>query len=131
MPEDTSDTESALISNEWRAFTTGAVRDVFRGAWVNDPDRDALAGNELTITENYPGSDGGPAGGGVCTSPLEPNVATASIAPSTRQALPDTAPGETSAARTVTLTNSGGAPMTVSAPSRWWAATRCCASRAR
>jgi hypothetical protein len=47
LPDGTTDTESALISNEWRAFTTGAVRDVFTGAWVNDPDRDALAGNKL------------------------------------------------------------------------------------
>jgi hypothetical protein len=47
LPDDTSATESALISNEWRAFTSGAVRDVFRGAWVNDPDRDALAGNKI------------------------------------------------------------------------------------
>ena len=47
LPDGTSATESALISNEWRAFTTGAVRDAFSGVWVNDPDRDALAGNKL------------------------------------------------------------------------------------
>lgn len=36
-----------LIDNEWRSALTGAVRDSFKGVWVNEPARDALAGNKL------------------------------------------------------------------------------------
>jgi hypothetical protein len=105
----------------WTATYTGlSAADVTRAmngeSIINWLGRDALAGNELTITENYPGSDGGPAAGTVCTAPLEPGVAQVSLAPTTRQVFPDTASGSTSTtARTVTLTNSGAAPLTLGA----------------
>jgi hypothetical protein len=44
---DTPVAEHALISNEWRAFVAGAVRDVFRGQWVNHPAADDAAGNKI------------------------------------------------------------------------------------
>lgn len=48
LPADRVDTAAGpLITNEWRSALTGAVRDSFGGAWVNEPSRDALAGNKL------------------------------------------------------------------------------------
>ena len=44
---DTTPAEHALISNEWRGFIAGAVPDVFRGAWINEPSRDGAAGNKI------------------------------------------------------------------------------------
>jgi hypothetical protein len=36
-----------LISNEWRSALAGAAFDAFSGTWVNDPQRDIVAGNKL------------------------------------------------------------------------------------
>jgi len=47
LPEDIPDADRALISNEWRAFTSGAVLDAFGGTWVNEPARDSVAGNKI------------------------------------------------------------------------------------
>jgi glutathione synthase/RimK-type ligase-like ATP-grasp enzyme len=36
-----------LVDHEWRAAIFGTVLDAFRGRWINDPFRDALAGNKI------------------------------------------------------------------------------------
>lgn len=81
---------------------------------INYLGRDALLGNELTIMENGPGTDGGPADG-VCTAPLEADRPLASWTPG-NVAFGDVqfAPNlTTSAPEPVTLTNAGAAEMRV------------------
>ncbi len=95
---------------------TNAIGMVFPGAesravWLG---KNPLAGNELTIFENGPGVTGG-AAGAPCTAVFEGAIAlaridTASVNFPDTQFLPTIA---ISATQTVTLSNSGGVPMTV------------------
>ena len=93
---------------------TNTAGTVFPGAesrivWLG---RDPLAGTELTIFENGSGVSGGPSA--PCTAPAENLVAAASLAPA-GIAFPSTSfnPSATSATRTITLSNGGGAPLTL------------------
>jgi hypothetical protein len=36
-----------LVNNEWKAALLGFVFDGFKGTWINDPAKDAIAGNKL------------------------------------------------------------------------------------
>ncbi|MEA2622643.1 MAG: trimeric autotransporter adhesin, partial [Chloroflexota bacterium] len=81
-----------------------------RALWLG---RVPLALLESTIFENGPGVVGGPSA--PCLAPAETPVAAATFTP-TAVGFPGTAvttPATTSAARTITLSNAGGAPMTI------------------
>ncbi|MFG2111018.1 choice-of-anchor D domain-containing protein, partial [Micromonospora chersina] len=81
---------------------------------INWLGRSPGANNELTIFENGPGTDGGPAAGTTCTAPFEPNRPQASWAPTTLAFGDQSAtPATTSAARTVTFSNAGATPLVV------------------
>jgi hypothetical protein len=105
-------------SIRWTATYTGlAPVDVATAlpaeSIINWLGRSPLANNELTIFENGPGTDGGPAAGS-CTAPLEPGVPQANWAPN-QLAFGDqsAAPASTSAAKTVTFSNAGASPLVV------------------
>lgn len=83
-----------------------------RAVWLG---RSPLALTELTIYENGVGVVGGPAAG-VCTTPQELTGLSSLSAGSLTFA--DTTSGASSAAQTVTLSNVGGAPLTVSGIAR-------------
>jgi Abnormal spindle-like microcephaly-assoc'd, ASPM-SPD-2-Hydin len=75
--------------------------------------RSPLAGNEQTIYENGPGVTGGPAAITGCTpGPAQTPVPNAALSPTGLTFGPQ-AVGTTSATQSVTLTNTGGAPMHV------------------
>lgn len=105
-------------SANWTATYTGlgaaditrALGSESRGMWLG---RTPLAGNESTIFENGPGTDGGPAAG-FCVSPAEPNRPQASFTPtSVAFGNQSAVPATTSAVRTVRLNNVSTAVMTV------------------
>jgi hypothetical protein len=79
-----------------------------RAIWLG---RDPAALNEQTIFENGAGVVGGPAGLPGCTDVAETPAPGAAL--SAAPAFTDTTVGSTSAAQTVTLTNNGTAPLTV------------------
>jgi hypothetical protein len=117
-------------STKWTATYTGlTANDVLRAVGGTNPTgtvfvgaesrahwlgRFPLALTEATIFENGPGVIGGPSA--PCTAPAETPVAAASFAPASL-ALASTkflpAPAATSAAQTVTFSNGGGAPLTI------------------
>ncbi|NOT03029.1 MAG: choice-of-anchor D domain-containing protein [Anaerolineales bacterium] len=75
--------------------------------------RTPLIGNESTIFENGPGTDGGPSAG-FCISPAEPNRPQASFAPtSVNFGNQSAVPATTSALRNITLNNVSTATMTI------------------
>ncbi|NUR15257.1 MAG: choice-of-anchor D domain-containing protein [Dermatophilaceae bacterium] len=80
-----------------------------RALWLG---RTPLAANEQTIFENGAGVVGGPAGLPGCTDVAETPAPGAAL--SAAPTFADTAVGSTSAAQSVTLTNNGTAPLTVS-----------------
>ena len=82
---------------------------------VNWLGRAPLVGNELTIFENGPGTDGGPAAG-ACTAPLDPTAPLIALSPTARVAFGDqsAAPASTSPARSVVVSNAGSGPLTLS-----------------
>ena len=96
---------------------TSSTGTVFVGAesravWLG---RDPLALTEGTIFENGAGVVGGPAAG-TCTAPAETPAAGATFTPTSLDFGSQSAiPASTSAAKTVTFSNGGGAPMTLSA----------------
>ena len=95
----TSPTGTVFVGAESRAHWLGRV---------------PLAFTEATIFENGPGVIGGPSA--PCTAPAETPVAAASFTPASvtldgTKFLP--APAATSAAQTVTFSNGGGAPLTI------------------
>jgi hypothetical protein len=105
----TATTWTATYRGLGPADVTRALAAESRALWLG---RAALAGNELTIYENGPGAVGGPAGA-PCTAPLEPTAPQATVAPASvdfgdRVALSTTAP-----AKTVTVTNSATAPVSI------------------
>lgn len=85
-----------------------AIAAEARGVWLG---RDPAALTELTIYENGDGVVGGPAGG-TCTAPAPPAPAVTLSAASL--SFGNVAVGATSAAQTVTLTNSGTADLIIS-----------------
>ena len=123
-------TYDAPGSTHWTATYTGlSANDVLRAVGGTSPTgtvfvgaesrahwlgRAPLALTEATINENGPGVIGGPSA--PCVAPAETPVAAASFAPTSLsfsgiRFLP--APTATSAAKTVTFSNGGGAAMTI------------------
>ena len=101
---------TATYTNLTAADVTKALDAESRGMWLG---RTPLVGNESTIFENGPGSDGGPAAG-FCVSPAEPNRPQASFAPTSVSFGNQSAvPATTSAIRTVSLNNISTAPMNI------------------
>jgi Abnormal spindle-like microcephaly-assoc'd, ASPM-SPD-2-Hydin len=82
---------------------------------INWLGRAPLANAELTIFENGPGTDGGPAAGTTCTAPLDPTAPLVALTPATRLAFgnQNAVPASTSTARPVTLTNAGSTPVSL------------------
>jgi hypothetical protein len=80
---------------------------------INWLGRSPLLNNELTIFENGPGTDGGPAAG-ACTAPLEPGRPQASWTP-TQLGFGDqsASPASTSAPKQIMLSNAGASPLVV------------------
>src|SRR5919107_5879356 len=110
----------AAGSTAWTATFKGLVAaDVTRALGgemvINWLGRSPLIGNELTIFENGPGTDGGPAAG-VCTAPLDPTAPLVSLNPTTRLAFGDqgATPATTSTAKPVVLTNAGSSAVNLS-----------------
>ena len=100
----------------WKGLVAADVTRVLGGemvvSWLG---RAPLVGNELTLFENGPGTDGGPAGGGACSAPLDPTAPVASLAPATRVTFGNQSavPATTSAARPVVLSNPGSSTLSV------------------
>ena len=120
-PTDGTIAYDAAGSTSWTATYKGLVAaDVTRALGgemvINWLGRAPLANNELTIAENGPGIDGGPAAGTACTAPLDPTAPLVSLSPTTRLAFGDqgATPASTSAAKPVVLTNSGSSPVSLS-----------------
>jgi hypothetical protein len=109
----------SATSTGWTATYTGlSATDVTRAlaaeAIINWLGRSPLLNNELTIFENGPGVDGGPAAG-ACTAPLEPGSPQAVVTPNqVAFGAQNAIPASTSAARPVTLNNAGPSPVVVS-----------------
>ncbi len=106
-------------STKWTATYKGlSAADVARALngqmVINWLGRSPLTGNELTIFENGPGTDGGPAAGS-CTAPLDPTAPLVSLNPTARLAFGDqgATPATTSAAKPVVLTNAGSSTVTL------------------
>ncbi|MFG2108273.1 choice-of-anchor D domain-containing protein, partial [Micromonospora chersina] len=109
----------AAGSTKWTAtYPALSAADVSRAlaaeSIINWLGRSPGANNELTIFENGPGTDGGPAAG-ACTAPLEPGRAQASWNP-TQLAFGDqsASPASTSGAKRIMLSNAGASPLVVS-----------------
>ncbi|MCW2639112.1 MAG: Fn3 associated [Dactylosporangium sp.] len=109
----------AAGSTEWTATYKGigpvdVARSLASESLINWLGRSPLLNNELTIFENGPGTDGGPAAG-VCTAPLEPGRPQASWTP-TQLPFGDqsASPAPTSAPKRVMLSNAGASPLVVS-----------------
>ncbi len=107
-------------SNRFTATFTGlSTADVNRALGgemvVNWLGRAPLVGNELTIFENGPGTDGGPAAG-ACTAPLDPTAPLVALSPTARVAFGDQSavPASTSPSRSVVVSNAGSVPLSVS-----------------
>src|SRR5262249_19775146 len=82
-----------------------------RALWLG---RDPVALTESTIFENGSGVVGGPSA--PCTAPAETPVAAATFTPASLDfGAQSGTPPSTSAAKTVTFSNGGGAPMTITA----------------
>ena len=120
-PTDGTIAYDAAGSTSWTATYKGLVAaDVTRALGgelvINWLGRAPLANNELTIAENGPGIDGGPAAGTTCSAPLDPTAPLVSLSPTTRLAFGDQSatPASTSAARPVVLTNAGSSPVSLS-----------------
>ncbi len=120
-PGDGSIAYDTAGSTSWSATFKGLVAaDVTRALGgelvINWLGRAPLANNELTIAENGPGIDGGPAAGTTCTAPLDPSAPLVSLSPTARLAFGDqgATPTTTSAAKPVVLSNSGSSPLSLS-----------------
>ncbi|HNN13735.1 MAG TPA: choice-of-anchor D domain-containing protein [Anaerolineales bacterium] len=101
---------TATYTNLSAADVTKALGAESRGLWLG---RAPLVGNESTIFENGPGTDGGPSAG-FCNTPAEPNRPQASFNPTNVNFGNQSAvPATTSAVRTVTLNNVSTAAMTI------------------
>jgi hypothetical protein len=95
------------------ADVTNALAGEMVANWLG---RAPLANAELTIFENGPGTDGGPAAGTTCTAPLDPTAPLVALTPATTLAFgtQTAVPASTSAARSVTLSNAGSTTVALS-----------------
>jgi hypothetical protein len=108
---------STAFTASYKGLIAADVTRALAGEMViNWLGRAPLANSELTIFENGPGTDGGPAAGTTCTAPLDPTAPLVSLTPAARLTFADQGaiPATTSAAKPVVLRNAGSSTVNLS-----------------